>query len=348
MVPSPRGISPGQRFRFEHFLPLLEREGIKYKISPFLSIRGRKSLYSEGHFFRKILAMAGGFKRRVADLFTLSKYDYVYIHRWATTAGPPVFEWMIIKLFRKKVIYDFDDAIWVKASAYNKKFLAVKFLGKINKICKWAYVVTVGNKFLMEFAEKHNKNVVLFPTVVNTDTVHGNVQYQDTPYPSVGWTGSFSTLVYLNQVVPVLQKLQEKINFTFFVIADKDPRLPLKNYKFIPWNKETETEDLLHFHIGLMPLTDDELTKGKCGFKAIQYMALGIPALVSPVGVNTEIVDDGINGYVCHSEKEWEDRIMLLLKDNALRTQLGVVARKKIVEQYSVKSDEKLFLDIFL
>lgn len=291
--------------------------------------------------------MIAGFGRRTADLFTLSRYDYIYIHRWATTVGPPVFEWVIAKVLRKKIIYDFDDAIWVKESAYNKQFLAVKFLGKVAKICKWAHTVTVGNAYLKEFANKYSKNVIILPTVVNTETVHGKVQQQDCPNPAIGWTGSFSTLPYLDMVLPVLRRLQENIDFTFYVIADKDPKLPLKKYQFINWNIETETADLLRFHIGLMPLSDDAITKGKCGFKAIQYMALGMPAVVSPVGVNTEIVDDSKNGFICRSEEEWGRKITSLLSDSRLRASLGRAARKKIEDSYSVKGTAHLFVGLF-
>lgn len=292
------------------------------------------------------MAIAGGYFRRTIDLFRVFRYDYIYIHRWAATAGPPVFEWIIAKLIRKKIIYDFDDAIWVHESAYNKKYLAVKFLGKVAKICRWAHVVTVGNAYLKEFADQYSRNVLIIPTVVNTETIHGKLQEQDCPHPAVGWTGSFSTLLYLEMILPVLQRLQEKIDFTFFVIADKDPQLALKNYQFINWNTVTETEDLLRFHIGLMPLTDDAITRGKCGFKAIQYMALGIPAVVSPVGVNSLIVDDGINGFICTTEQEWEEKISRLLHDSSLRASFGKQARKKIEDNYSVKSSSDLFLGL--
>lgn len=347
LTPSPVGISPGQRFRFEHYLPILAESGIEYKVRPFLSLRGRKQLYTKGNIAGKILAIMAGFWRRVADMFILHRYDYIYIHRWVTTAGPPVFEWLVAKVFRKKIIYDFDDAIWVNESAYNKKYLAVKFLGKVAKICKWSYKVSVGNAYLYEFAANYNKKVVIIPTVVNTDTGHNKLQNQDTDTPSVGWTGSFSTLIYLDLIVPVLQRLQEKRDFTFFVIADKDPQLPLKNYRFIRWNAFSEVEDLLNFHIGIMPLTDDEITRGKCGFKAIQYMSLGMATVASPVGVNIEIIDNGINGFTCITPGEWEQHIELLLTDKEFREKLGIEARKKIEQEYSVKATTQDFLLLF-
>jgi glycosyltransferase involved in cell wall biosynthesis len=347
LTPSPLGISPGQRFRFEHYLPLLKEKGIEYKVRPFLSLQGRKQLYTKGNIAGKIIAILGGFLRRSRDMFILHKYDYIYIHRWVTTAGPPIFEWMIAKIFRKKIIYDFDDAIWVNESAYNKKYLAVKFLGKVAKICKWAHKVSVGNAYLYEFAANYSKDVCIIPTVVDTEKVHNKMQVQNTARVAVGWTGSFSTLLYLDLVVPALQRLQEKLDFDFFVIADKDPKLALKNYRFIEWNAATEVNDLLNFHIGLMPLTDDEITRGKCGFKAIQYMSLGIATIVSPVGVNTTLITDGKDGLYAAGESEWEEKISLLLQDAVLRKELGDAARVKIEAVFSVNATKESFISLF-
>ena len=131
------------------------------------------------------------------------------------------------------------------------------------------------------------------------------------------------------------------------MIADKDPQLPLKKYKFIKWNKETEANDLLNFHIGVMPLYDDDISRGKCGFKAIQYMSLGIPAVVSPVGVNTEIVENGVNGFVCATKTEWKARLEELITDSSLRIIFGIEARKKIKDKYSVATTTENFLHLF-
>lgn len=348
MVPSPVGVSPSQRFRFEHYLPGLSAQGIRYKVSPYFTVSGRKVLYSSSNISGKIASILTGYLRRIGDLFRVPFYDFVYIHREAAPVGPPVFEWIIARVFRKKIIYDFDDSIWVPAmSEYNRRFLSIRFFSKVRKICSWSHRVTVGNEFLKSYADQFSQSVMVLPTVVNTEEGHHCLQDQTVNFPAIGWTGSFSTLPYLNLVLPALIRLQEKYEFTFYVIADKDPLLPLRNYSFIPWRRETETEDLLKFHIGLMPLTDDEITRGKCGFKAIQYMSLGMPALVSPVGVNTKIVTDGTDGYICYTEQDWEYRLSQLLENAVLRKQLGLAARNKIEEQYSVRSTTVPFLGIF-
>lgn len=347
IVPTPLEISPSQRFRFEQYLPALKQNDISYVIKPYFTLKGRKALYSN-NLTKKVSVVMYGYIKRILLLFTMPMYDYVFIHREAAPVGPPIFPWIIAKMMRKKIIYDFDDAIWLPLmSDYNRKFSFVKSFSKVGKLCRWSYNVVVGNKYLQDYALQYNKRVTIIPTVVNTETLHNVIQNQDIDTPAIGWTGSFSTLVYLDIVLPVLQRLQEKYDFVFYVIADKDPQLPLKRYKFIEWNKDTEVTDLLKFHIGLMPLYDDEFSKGKCGFKAIQYMSLGLPAVVSPVGVNTEIVDDGINGFICDTETEWELHLESLLINNNERKKMGQSARKKIESKYSVASSTSDFLRLF-
>lgn len=348
IVPAPVGISPGQRFRHEHYLSILQENNIYFHLSSFYSLASWKALYTHGNKFKKIISVFSGFLKRTIDLFRIVRYQYVYIYREAAPLGPPVFEWIIAKLLRKKIIYDFDDAIWIPVtSEYNTLVRKFRSFYKVAKICKWAYKVSVGNQFLQQFAKQYNPNTVLVPTVVNTDKSHNKVQDQQTSSPAIGWTGSFSTLRYIDIILPVLRQLQMQYDFLFVVIADKDPQLDLKKYKFIKWNKQTEANDLLNFHIGVMPLYDDDISKGKCGFKAIQYMSLGIPAMVSPVGVNSEIVDEGINGFLCATETDWKIKLEKLLMDSALRKELGESARRKIQAQYSVEATTTTFLNLF-
>ncbi|MFC7667348.1 glycosyltransferase [Hymenobacter humi] len=123
--------------------------------------------------------------------------------------------------------------------------------------------------------------------------------------------------------------------------------MPLRSLVYVPWNKATEIADLLAFHVGLMPLEDDVWAKGKCAFKALQYMALGVPPLVSPVGMNTEVVEHGRNGFICATATEWEAGLRQLLADPALRQQLGQAARHTIEQRYSVQSNTANFLALF-
>lgn len=348
MVPAPAGISPAQRFRFEHYLPMLERYGFSYKISSFYTMKSWKQLYQHGKPLKKAYIVLRGFLKRVLDIFRTIPYDYVFIQREAAPIGPPVIEFILRFLFRKKIIYDFDDAIWVPVSSVqNKLAYHLRWFSKVSSICKWSYKVSTGNQFLADYALRFNKNTVVIPTVVNTDQQHNKLRDQSSDDLVVGWTGTFSTLKYLHMLIPAIQQLQQEIDFTFLVIADKDPLLPLKKYRFVKWNKNTEVEDLLVLNIGVMPLHDSEIEKGKCGFKAIQYMSLGIPPVVSPVGMNSMLVTDGQDGFLAEDENEWVQKLKKLLSDKGLRVKFGENARQKIVEQYSVNATSKKFIELF-
>lgn len=348
IVPAPIGISPGQRFRFEHYLGILKGEGLNYNISSFYTLKGWKRLYLRGNTFLKAVSVLRGFSKRFLDLFSLSGYTHVYIYREAAPLGPPFFEWFIIKILRKKVIYDFDDAIWIPVTSETNKIAKhFKSFYKVGKICKWAKTISVGNTFLGDYARKYNKTVVIIPTVVDVENVHNKKKIHSNSIPVIGWTGTHTTLKFLDIILPVLQLLEREIKFTLLVIADVNPQLPLANFSFIKWSKNSEIEDLLKIDIGLMPLIEDDLSKGKCGFKAIQYMALGIPAIVSPVGANSDIVKEGINGFMCSTAFEWEKKIRLLLLDVTERIRLGDNAKKTIEEKFSVKATQNRFLDLF-
>ena len=348
LVPYPQGHAPSQRFRFEQYFDELKKNGFEYDVKSFLDESAMKILYRPGNFLLKVWKVKLGLLKRFGQLFSLGKYDIVFIHREAVAVGPPIFEWLITKVFRKKIIFDFDDAIWLKNTSSTNSIITIfKRYENANNLCKWAWKVSCGNDYLAEQAKKFNDKVVVNPTTIDTDHHHKLVKDKFPEKITIGWTGSHSTIKYLEAVVPILEKLEIEFDFDFLVIADKEPDFELKSLRFIPWNKETEIEDLFKMDLGIMPLEDDKWAKGKCGFKALQYMALGIPAMVSPVGVNTKIVDDGVNGWICDSTEEWESRLREILEKKLSLAEYSAAARAKIVENYSVKSNTPNFLHLF-
>ncbi len=348
LVPYPLGEAPSQRFRFEQYFELLNANNIEFEVQSFLDAATWKVLYKPGNGFAKIVGILKGFLRRIAVLSRLQLYDIVFIHREATPVGPPFIEWLIAKVFRKKIVFDFDDAIWLSnTSSENAIAAKLKWHSKTASICNWAFRCSCGNDFLASYARQFNNCVVVNPTTIDTEGHHNKPKNQNDKPIAIGWTGTHTTMKYLDDIVPVLQKLEQEIDFLFVVIANKPPTFNLKNLVFIPWNKETEIDDLLRFHIGIMPLTDDDWSRGKCGFKALQYMSLGIPALVSPVGVNTKIVDDGVNGFLCKTYNDWECAIKRLIEDSEFRNQVSKNAIAKIQSHYSVRSNTENFLSLF-
>lgn len=350
LVPYPPGRAPSQRFRFEQYLDELTAHGHQYLLAPFLTVDTWDILYKPGHTMDKVMGILSGFGRRLKLIFAVPSYDFVFVHREASPVGPPVFEWLIAKVQGKKIIYDFDDAIWLpNTSEANKIASGVKWHHKVADICRWAYKNSCGNAYLADYARQFSSCAEVNPTTIDTVNLHNRVRNQTAPGRLViGWTGTHSTLKYLDQVVPVLAKLEtEGLNFEFRVISNHPPDLPLRSLVFLPWQKETEIADLLGFNIGLMPLEDDPWANGKCAFKALQYMALGIPPLVSPVGMNSEVVQHGQNGFVCATPIEWESSLRQLLADASLRQLLGTAARVTIEQRYSVRANTQNFLNLF-
>jgi len=349
LCPYPEKLAPSQRFRVELYKRYMDEVGVNYTIAGFMDEATWNVLYKGGSAPQKVWGIAKGYLKRIKTLlFDIHSYDYVFVHREASPLGPPVFEWMASKMWRKKMIYDFDDAIWIEnTSAENKIAALLKAAWKVKYICKWSYKISAGNDYLCNFARKYNNNVYLVPTCVDVELMHNKVKQHHEGNVVVGWTGSHSTLFYLDELIPVLQELQEEMPFTFLVIANKDPQLPLKHYSFTPWNEATEIQDLLQIDIGVMPLTPDKWSEGKCGFKLIQYLSLGIPAIASPVGVNSKIVVNGENGYIATNREEWKDGIRKLIQNVSLRKTMGEAGRKKIVAEYSIQAHKDNFLALF-
>ncbi len=371
LFPYPLGEAPSQRFRFEQYLHFLQehdtkKNTIQYDTQGFLDEKTWKILYKKGHYFQKIIGILFGFLRRIKILFFLKKYDFVFVHREATPLGYPFVEWWISKIAGKKMIFDYDDAIWLPNTSHQNRIVAgLKFHSKTALICKWAYKVSAGNQYLMAYAKENQekkkqtqeellKNIIYNPTTIDTENWHNpallpkkNPQQKFT----IGWTGTHSTLFYLKEILPILDILAEKYEFDFLVISNQKPDFEHKHLVFKTWQKETEIQDLYQMHVGIMPLADDIWAKGKCGFKALQYMALGIVPVVSPVGVNTEIVQHEKNGFVCQNLASWASTLAHILENHTKNPfyfeSISQEARKTIVDKYSILSNKKNFLQLF-
>jgi glycosyltransferase involved in cell wall biosynthesis len=350
LVPYPVGESPSQRFRFEQYFDLLKKEEIEYSVESFWSLDAWKILYKSGNGLVKAIWLKIGFWRRFWQVLKSLSYDWVFIHRECAPIGPPVFEFIIAKVFGKKIIYDFDDAIWLPNTSEENKLAGwLKFHGKVKSICRWSYRVSCGNEWLAVYARQFNSRVVVNPTTIDTEKLH-NPNLFPTRKPNetiiIGWTGTHSTLQYLKPIVPVLQAIEKKFSVIIRIISNKNPELPLQSVEFVPWSKQTEIQDLYSFDIGLMPLTDDAWAKGKCGFKALQYMALEIPCIASPVGVNTNIIIHGANGFLCESNNEWMETLAGLIQQAETRKPIGFAGRQTVVDRFSVASNSSVFLSL--
>ena len=348
IAPYPQDGAPSQRFRFEQYFSILREEGHELELASFFTQKQWAKLYLEGKTLSKACIMLVAFARRFLLLFKIRKYDFIFIHREAAMIGPPFFEWFIAKVLRKKFIYDFDDAIWLaNYSEANARFQGLKMYGKVRRIIKWADRVTVGNSFLAAYAHQFNSKVEVIPTSIDLAYQHNREGNPHQKPLVIGWTGTHTTGRYLQDLLPVLDELAQSNSFIFRVISNQAPDFNRPYLEFVKWNKSSEIEDLASFNIGVMPLEDSDWARGKCGFKGLQYMALGIPALLSPVGVNTEIIQDGVNGFLCDSQEVWLEKLALLLQDADLRNQIGAEGKATIRNCYSVEANKTKYLNLF-
>ncbi|MBX2969620.1 MAG: glycosyltransferase family 4 protein [Cyclobacteriaceae bacterium] len=351
IAPYSPGIAPSQRFRFEQYFCVLKERGFHLNYLGFIS-KKNSGLFTHRNSFSTLSIICLGFLRRIIHAGLIWQSDFVFIHRECAPIGPPFFEWIIAKVLRKKIIYDFDDAIWltdkINESALEK---FIRQRSKIRIICKWSYKVSCGNAFLANYAKQFNSNSFINPTTIDTENLHNPtlyVQERNSKKISIGWTGSHSTLKYLSEIENVLYELENTFpQVSFILIADKPLAMKLKRYDFVKWSKDTEAADLSKVDIGIMPLPNDEWSQGKCGFKALQFMAMGIPCVASPIGVNTTIIDHGINGFLASTKEEWLFYLTQLITQEDMRLTLGMDGRKKVETTYSVRSNADNFLKLF-
>lgn len=348
LAPYPLHEAPSQRFRFEQYLDHLKSDGYALRFYPFYSFADWQTLYRNGAVLAKMIAVFRSVFKRFGLLFHLHKADAVFIHREVAHIGPPVFEWLIAKVWRKPFIYDFDDAIWMpNYSESNKRFHWLKAYWKVNYCMKWARIVTSGNAYLADYARKFNSNVVVVPTSIDTLNVHNKLSNHDESKVVIGWTGTHTTQKYLLDLLPVIERLAETCDFELRIISNQAPEFNVSNMHWIKWNKTTEIDDLSTFHIGLMPLYNDEWSDGKCGFKALQYMSLGIATIASPVGVNSTIIQHNTNGLLAETPEEWYDALQSLLINKQQRIELGKAGKQTVENQFSVNALAPVYSSLF-
>jgi len=347
-VPYPLKVAPSQRFRVELFLPLLNKNGYQYEVLTFLDQHAWDNLYKPGKGLVKAWGTVIGFFRRVNHLFRSIKADYIFLHREAAPVGPPVFEWLLARVFRKKIIHEYDDAIWIPGGEKMPFFKKVlKATGKVKYIIKWSHKVVGGNDFLCDYARQFNTSVIKIPTVVDTENGHHKLRNQfEGERIVVGWTGTHTTLHNLEEIEQLIPELKKEIDFDFLIISNKPPDWHF-DFLFKKWEAKTELDDLLKMHIGVMPLKKGPWFEGKCGFKLIQYHACGIPAVASPVGVNPLITLHNKTGFIAQNASDWKNYLKQLIQDRQLRSTMGLAGHEHIEKNYSLHSQLLIFLSLF-
>jgi len=341
--------SPSQRYRFEQYFSFLEKNGYSCELSYIIDENSDAELYKPGNFFGKLLIMLQAFQKRRKDVNGAGNYDIVFIQREAFMIGSAFFE----KQFRRtraKIIFDFDDSIWLlDTSSANQKWAWLKSEKKTSAIIKLADLVFAGNSYLAEYASRFNKNVKIIPTTIDCDLFKRNIEYKNNERICIGWSGSITTIKHFEKAISFLKVIKDKYGDKVFfkVMGDQTYKNKELDISGIPWSSNSEVDTLQSFDIGIMPLPDDEWVKGKCGLKGLSYMALEVPTVMSAVGVNPEIIQDGSNGFLASNDAEWIEKLSLLIESFELRKKVGVAGRKTVVERYSLESQKNNYLNNF-
>lgn len=335
----------GSRYRVYQYLSYLRSEGIATLVCPAVPLGSFKRFYGTKNSLFRYLYHGLELFNRTRDMIRAFNYDVVFIQK-----GLAAFQLRgldrLLQLVSRNVVFDFDDAIFSRyAQEPIGRFPKLYDEQQICKLIRLSKHVIAGNDYLKEYALRFNENVSVIPTSLDTQKYfikRGKASEEIV----IGWMGSPGTAPFLQQIKGVFQKISKRYDIVLKIIGATNLRMHGAKIIAQEWNFSSEVSDLQGFDIGVMPLPDNEWTRGKCGFKLLQYMAVGIPAVGSPVGVNKEIIRDGVNGFLVDSEKEWVEKLSLLIEDNALREKLGMRGRETVEKYYSLKVNAPKLLAI--
>lgn len=292
-----------------------------------------------------MLAAVNGLARRIRDVTRAGRHDVVFLYREAFPLGPAVLERVLES--RVPVVYDFDDAIFLgDTSAANRNVARLKRPEKVTGIVRRSAATTVSTTWLAEWARQHSPNVHVIPSTVDTDRYRPNDRGEG-ELVRLGWSGSSTTAAHLHTIDGALRRVLASLPTELVVVGAPDYRLDgAPRVDVRRWDPAREIADLASFDIGLMPLPDDEWSRGKAGMKALLYMSVGAATVVSPVGANTDIVEDGHNGRLARTDDEWFEVITELVRDVEARRQLGAAGRVTVEQRFSGQLWAPVFLDV--
>jgi glycosyltransferase involved in cell wall biosynthesis len=331
----------GCRYRIAQYIPHLAAQGIDLEIAPFFNREFFELVYQPGRTARKTILFLRQAMGRLRTVLQHGRYDLVVIYREAMPVGPPIVEAMLAAA-KVPLVYDFDDAVFLSnTSDANRWIAALKNPHKTGAIIRKCDQVIAGNEFLAAYARRFNPSVHVIPTSIDVDLF---VPRSDSrPAPSnaamtVGWIGTPTTASFLTPLAPVLRALAAEQAFEFHIAGSTTALafdgVPTRN---LQWSLDGEVELFNQCDIGVYPLPDDDWARGKCGFKAIQFMSCGVPVVASAVGVNREIVQDGVNGFLASTPDEWRHKLSALMGDANLRRRMGAAGRRTIQARYSLQ-----------
>ena len=338
-------MGASSRLRTYQYLPYLEAEGMEVRVAPLFNDRYLKALYSGGGISWANVVRC--YFRRLMLLFQTSAYDVVVIEKELFPFLPAWAEWWLSRSGRGYIV-DYDDAVFHNYDLHRRSWVRWLLGNKISKVMRYSRQVRAGNDYLKEKALLAGaKEVLVLPTVVDGERYAPADGRGSSPIVKVGWIGSPTTLKYVKDILPVLERVNQRHPFELVIIGGGTGVGFSGKETPIVWSEENEVEEIKKLDVGIMPLSDTPWEKGKCGYKLIQYMACGLPVVGSPIGVNKKLVVKGLNGFLASDESEWERYLDRLLADKPLRDKMGLEGNKMVQEHYTLQRVLPRYLNVW-
>lgn len=330
------------RYRIVQFIEPLAARGIDITFSPFLSRRLFEALYKPGKLLSRLPAVALRTLARIGAVMQAWRADVIFVQREAMLFGPPVIEWIAARVLRRPLILDLDDATWIPYASpvYGRMATFLKWPAKTDRLIRWADSVTCGSPNIVSYARSLGAAATLVPTTADTRVFQPRRRLTS-GIPVVGWIGSHGTYPYLERLFPVFEKLARETAFRLTIVGAGRDRIdvPGVETESRPWRLEREVADFQSLDIGLYPIAEDAWSSGKSGLKAVQYMASGLPFVMSPVGVCATIGIAGETHFAALTEDDWYVSLRRLLTDEDLRKRMGASGRAFVEKYYDIAAN---------
>ena len=327
-------LAASTRQRFVQAIPYLAEQNITLDIVPLFDNDYLALLFTKGQ--RNRIAILKAYLRRAKSLWRCRDYDFIFVQYELFPYLPGAFE-TLLNFTKKPVFYDIDDAIFHQYDTHRNPFIRALLGKKLVPLLRRVDLAFCGNAYLEHYVAQHCKRTAIVPTVVDTDAFKPLADKVASYPPVLGWIGSPSTWDYCQPLLPMLGKYAEESLLSTLIVGAGHKAQPRINFEFADWVESNEVADIQRMDIGIMPIPDAPWARGKCGYKLIQYMACGIPVIASPVGVNKDIVQHGVNGFLASTEAEWRAAIEHLLRDEPLRLRMGEAGRQIVEARYSIQ-----------
>jgi len=326
------------RTRVYQYIPYLEKYGIVAKVINYISFE-RAICDIKSQSVSLFLRIKNSFFKKLQTfrvLLLARRYDVIIAQRVLL----PIWEQHLLKSLNPRIIFDFDDAL----------YLVPQLIKRFNNMLQISKHLITTSKDNLKYARKFNKNVSLITTAVDMRRYYPKIERKDSYPVVVGWIGSSFTVKYLEMLKDIFRDLKEKYKERIIIKFIGSGKLNWNGigYQSVEWDLDTELEQLQSFDIGVMPLEDNQWCRGKGGYKLLQYMSVGIPCVASSVGINKEIIKDGLNGFLAASKEEWIERLSILIEDQNLRNKMGAEGRKEAEALYSYQANVPKLVDIIV